>query len=620
MLSNNLVLTRRQLIKLGLLAAVAPRSLLSARAPWTFAVFSDTHYGVAGTYEKNEVLLREIAALNPDFAFDVGDLTERAWPEEFDQATRAFSAVPYKVHVAPGNHDVRWAPGGPLMFNQRIGPTRQLIKHRDAAFLLLDSTVPLSHFGHIGGPQERWIAEQLRTIDPSTPLFVFFHHPMGRASGIDDDFRLARVLAPYNTKVIFTAHGHSDLLWDWNGITATMNKGLYQGSYQFVTVDPDAGVIRIQRRTTEKPALTPLTEVPIAPVRRPVVMTASPARETAPSGALRKAWEQPLGGGVMSELVLHDDTLYVSGMDGALYAFAARDGRLRWQAKTDGYLHSTPTITGKSVIVGSADGHVYAFTRSNGKQQWRVPTGGPVYGSAAIANGIAAIPSGDGVVYGIDVRNGAVRWRYTLEPGPSAFAQSPVVTDGQRFYVGAWDQNVYALDVRTGKEAWRYRASERGFYYSAAIARPALHRGRLFIPSNDNTLHCVDTQSGAAVWKQQAPADKFGYSSPVHADGRIYIGSLGDKGQVHCLDAASGQFMWTTATGATIYESSPVVAGNYVAIGSVNGTLSLLRRSDGIVAGTYRFPTGLFLSTPAASRRRVFAATFAETVVALDIV
>jgi hypothetical protein len=80
-LLNNLILTRRQLLKLGLLTAVAPRTLFaSTRAPWSFAVFSDTHYGVAGTYEKNEALLREIAALAPEFAVDAGDLTERAWP------------------------------------------------------------------------------------------------------------------------------------------------------------------------------------------------------------------------------------------------------------------------------------------------------------------------------------------------------------------------------------------------------------------------------------------------------------------------------------------------------------------------------------------------------------
>lgn len=614
-----MLLTRRQLIKLGLLSALVPRGLLAGRTPWSFAVFSDTHYGVAGTYEKNEVLLREIAALNPAFAFDVGDLTERAWPEEFDQATRAFSALPYKVHVAPGNHDVRWAPGGPLMFNQRIGPTRQLIQHGGCAFLVLDSTVPLSHFGHIGGPQERWIEEQLRTIDKSTPLFVFFHHPMGRASGIDDEFRLARVLAPYNTKVVFTAHGHADLLWQWNGATATMNKGLYQGSYQLVTVDADAGVIRIQRRTAQKPSLTPLTEIPIAPPSRPALVVDPQADVAGPSGVLRKAWEQPLGGGVMSELLHHASRLYVSAMDGVLYAFAARDGRALWRAQTDGYLHSSPAIAGSNVMVGSADGSVYAFSRDHGRLRWRVPTKGPVYGSAGVAGNIAAIASGDGVIYGIDHRSGSIRWRYALDPGPSAFAQSPAVTDGKRFYIGAWDQNVYALDAGTGKEVWRYRATERGFYFSAAITRPAVSAGRLFVPSNDNTLHCIDTRTGTRLWKQQAPADKFGYSSPVIRAGRIYIGSLGDMGQVHCLDAATGRILWTTATGSTIYESSPALARDTLAIGSVNGLLSLLRLSDGVAVGNYRFPPGLFLSTAAATPNRVYAATFAEKVVAFEI-
>jgi outer membrane protein assembly factor BamB len=612
------VLSRRQIIKLGVLGAIAPRRIFSFADSWNFAVFSDTHYGIPGHIEKNEPLLREIAAASPAFAIDAGDLTERAWPFEFDQATRAFAGLPYKVHVTPGNHDVRWAPGGPLLFQERVGPTRQLIQHKGCAFLLLDSTVPLSHFGHIGGPQLRWIQQQMATVGPETPLFVFMHHPVGRPSGIDDDARLAEVLAPYNTKVMFTAHGHADLVWDWNGVTATMSKGLYQGSYQVATIDNDAGVLRLARRTTEKPALTTFAEIPLARRQRPAPAK-TPASATRAVGNVAEVWRRPLGGGVMSELIVHDGTLYVSCMDGALYAFNQRDGQLRWKAQTGGYLHSTPTIAGRNVIVGSADGSVYAFRGSNGTKQWQVETRGPVYGSAAVAQGVAAIASGDGVIYGLDAVTGRERWRYTLEPGPSAFAQSPAITDGHRFYIGAWDQHVYALDARSGKEAWRYRATERGFYFSAAIARAVIHDDRLIIPSNENTLHAIDTRNGNVVWKANAPGDKFGYSSPALANDRIYIGSLGDKGQVHCLNPATGAFIWTTATGETIYESSPAVAGNHLAIGSVSGLLSVLRTSDGAITGSYRFPAGLFLSTPVAHRNFIYAATFAEEVVALRV-
>ena len=618
----NAVLNRRELIKLGLLTLASPRSLLGSEEAWSFAVFSDTHFGVAGHAEKNQLLLQEIAGRNPDFAVLAGDLTERAWPVEFDDVTRAFAATSMKTHVAPGNHDVRWAPRGLTMFTERVGPPHQLFVHRGCAFLLLDSTVPLSHWGHIGGPQRRWITDELRKLDSGMPLFVFFHHPVGRASGIDDEALLFETLAPYNTKVVFTAHGHADLLWDWHGIPATMGKGLYQGTYQIAVVDETAGELRLLRRTAEAPEPALFTSVRLAPQPR---VHALPARPSAvpPVGsdlnALRPAWQQELGGGVMSHLLLHDRTLYVSAMDGVLYAFGAGTGEPRWQAKTGGYCFSSPVVSGNLVLLGSADGHVYAFDRANGNVRWRFATNGPVYGSAAVAKGVAAIASGDGVVYGLSVKEGALRWKFELARGPSSFAQSPAATDGRRIFIGAWDQNVYALDAATGRETWRYRATERGFYFSAAIARPAVANGKVFIPANENVLHAIDAVSGTRVWTRAAPGDKFGYSSPLVRDGRIYIGSLGDKGEVHCLRADTGDTLWQTATGSTIYESSPVLAGNLLAIGSVNGTLSLLRAADGVVLASHRFPPGLFVSTPAAERGRVYAATFAETVTAFDI-
>lgn len=617
----NAALSRRTLIKLGLIAWSTPRSLLASQDTWSFAVFSDTHFGVAGTEEKNRALLQEIALHAPDLAFNVGDLTERAWPQEFDEASRTFAPQPFKVHVVPGNHDVRWAPRGLTMFTERIGPPRQLIQHNGCAFLLLDSTVPLSHWGHVGGPQRRWIEAQLRGIDRALPLFVFLHHPVGRGSGVGDEATLFDAIAPYNTKVVFTGHGHSDLLWNWNGITTTMGKGLYQGTYQIAAVDQAAGEVRLLRRTEKEPRLVQFAALPLAAPARPFAVTAPktnpPIANT--SAALRPAWQRPLGGGVMSHLLLHDDTLYVSAMDGVLYALAARDGKQRWQAQTNGYCFSSPVVAGNSIVLGSADGNVYAFDRRNGKQRWRVATNGPVYGSAAIAKGVAAIASGDGVMYGIGVKDGKVRWRYGLQPGPSSFSQSPASTDGERIYFGAWDQNVYALNAATGAEVWRYRATDRGFYFSAAIAQPAVANGRVFIPANENVLHAIDAATGKMIWKQSAKGDKFGYSSPTIVSGRIFIGSLGDQGEVKCVSADTGEPIWTTATGATIYESSPAVADGRVAIGSVNGTLSLLRAEDGALLGQYRFPPGLFVSSPAAARGRVYAATFAEVVAAFDV-
>lgn len=616
-----LTLTRRELLRLGAAAVIAPHVLAPQRAQaWRFAVCSDTHFGVPDALETNRTLFAEMARHAPQLAIIAGDVTERAWQVEYDDLDVATSGLPFPVHGAPGNHDVRWAPLGLQAFTTRVGPPQRVILHGGCAFILLDSTVPLSHWGHIGGPQLRWLAEELEKVGRDTPVFVFLHHPTGRDPvAVSDENALLDVLAPYNLKVVFTGHGHSDLLWEWRGVTHTMGKGLYQGSYQIAEVDAGAGEVRLLRRTNEQPEPVQFATVPLARSARPVAQADRRTASPQTSGALREAWRQPLGGGVLSHLLLHDGTLYVSAMDGSVSAFDSRDGALRWRALTGGYCHSSPVVVGDALVVGSADGSVYCFSVDDGALRWRVATGGPVYASAAIARGIATIASGDGIVYGIGVDDGRVRWRWRMPPSETAFAQSPAATDGERVYIGAWDRHVYALDVATGREVWRYLATQRGFYYSPAIGAPALRDGRLYVPSNENTLHCLDTATGEAIWTVHSPGDRYGYSSPVLDGDRIYIGCIGENGEVRCLSAADGSEVWARATGSEIYDSSPAIAGDTLAIGSVDGTLWLVRKSDGVILGSYSFPPGHFLSTPAAEEGRVYAATLAEVLVGFEV-
>jgi outer membrane protein assembly factor BamB len=61
------------------------------------------------------------------------------------------------------------------------------------------------------------------------------------------------------------------------------------------------------------------------------------------------------------------------------------------------------------------------------------------------------------------------------------------------------------------------------------------------------------------------------------------------------------------------------VSGDRLAIGSVNGTLWILDTRDGRIVTSHRFAPGHFLSTPATAQGRVYAATFAESIVALDL-
>lgn len=677
--------TRRDLFRAGGALALAPAIAQAERwlpknDSFSFAYFSDTHVSLKGNLKENAAMLAEIRKLPFDFAINGGDVTDYGWVGEYENYWNLVKDLPFDVHHVPGNHDVRWSPLGPKAYREGTrDPMFSSFNHKGVHFALLDSTVPLSHYGHYESAMLRWLEADLKRVGREMPVIIVTHHWVGRdAAMIDNEAALLKILAPYNVKIILNGHGHSDLLWTWDGIPNTMNKGLYQGSWQRLDIDREKGEIRLARSTTQTPELTPLLTVPLtlprdrqplwaipADLKPGTVLTpAVPAAKeyrwddgawepipttgivadlaggthtlalranlqtyfyagqthvSGPAGVLNKRWETKLPGGVMSHLRLHEGMLFVSCMDGSLVALDKRTGQPRWTVKTGDYCHSSPTVAGDLVLVGSADGSLYAFDRTGGRPRWRFRTGGPVYASAAVSGDLAVFGSGDGLVYGVDLKSGKERWRYTIPKGNTSFVQSPATTDGERFYLGAWDKNLYAFS-RGGDLLWRRDCvGERSWAYSPAIGGPAVSSNLVVVPANGNNLCAFDPKSGEPLWNVTSPGDKYGYSSPTLSGDRIVIGCLGSKGEIRCLSAKTGDILWTAETGSTIYDSSPSESNGVVAIGSVSGLLTALSLTDGKILGAYRLPTGHFLASPVSERGAVYAASYSDRVLAFGV-
>jgi outer membrane protein assembly factor BamB len=660
--------TRRDLLLAGAGTALLPlSSLAKAFAPeegFSFAFFSDTHVGLKSNIEENRQMLAEIAAWKPDFAINGGDVTDYGWVEEYRNYRALIDPLPFQVVHNPGNHDVRWSPLGPKAFREGTrGPLYRSFDHKGVHFAILDSTVPLSHYGHFESEMLRWLADDLKTAGRRTPVIIATHHWVGREKLVtDNEQALMRVIEPYNVKLILNGHGHSDLLWTWDGLVNTMNKGLYQFSWERVDVDRAKNEVRLSRRAGKSSVPRLLTSVPLDPSRekREIYAIGAPGTElrigegtwvanTAealaklPPGDYRpllrkdantylsgpehhvegtgpkEIWRTPLSGGVMSHLLLHNGVLYVSAMDGSVRAVDPKTGKPRWTAKTKGYCHSSPATNGQLVVVGSADNRVHGFDAKTGKERWYYETGGPVYASAALAADLAIIASGDGQVYGLDLATGKERWRYRLPVSNTSFIQSPAATDGERVYLGAWDRFLYVLDAKTGAFLWKAQCTEKSFAYSPAIGQPVLGENKVFVPSNDNQLHAFDAKTGEKLWATVGTGDKFGYPSPAYADGVVYAGGLGDNGHVYAVAAKTGEILWRATTGAGIYDSGAVVGPDFIATGSVCGLLSILARKDGAIRSQRQLPPGHFLSTCAVDGNRVYAATFNDLLMAFEV-
>lgn len=677
-------LSRRQVLKIGGALALSPllrySKFLSQGESTKYAFFSDTHLSVKTNVDITRQLLAEMAKLgDPQLAVNIGDVTEYGWSKEYASAKAVFDEPKFRTLQTVGNHDVRWSPLGIQAFEQGFGVKPYMSTDLGQAHLVvLDSTVPLSHWGHFESAQLRWLEADLKKVGRTRPIFLFFHHPVGIDTFyVGNEEELRKVLEPFNVKILHTGHGHSDKVWEWDQMTCTMLKGLYQGSYG--TVEIVGRDIYVYRRTKESEKLTELTTIPLAPrrdkrplwaVKQNVVKLEEPLKgnfsrameyrwndskwqplsgdlvETKDiragygllslraaegqvqssfeipisnsSGKLKELWRTKLSGGVMSHLRYENGKVYASAMDGSMNVLDASNGKLVWKAKAEQYCHSTPCITDKLVIVGSADSYVYAFDKASGKPAWKVKTEGPVYASAAVAEGIACIASGDGKFYGIDVLTGSPKWTYDMPESNTRFAQSVACTDGKQFYIGAWDSYLYAISL-DGKMVWRQPCFPRTFAWSPAIGSPCVDGGFVYVPANGNGLFCFNAETGEQNWMVSSKTDKYGHSGPAIAGDKIVVGGLGDLGELLCVSRTDGALQWSAKTGSVIYDSSPCVGDGFAAIGSVCGVLSVVSLADGQIIDQFRLPTGHFLSSPAAEGKRIFAASLSDYVVGLEV-
>jgi len=203
------------------------------------------------------------------------------------------------------------------------------------------------------------------------------------------------------------------------------------------------------------------------------------------------------------------------------------------------------------------------------------------------------------------------KWKYTTN---MAVTSSPAVVDG-RVYIGSHDQNLYCLDAYTGSLIWKFPTEFR------VMSSPAVVGGRVYTGADDGYIYCLDAKTGEQKWKVNlyggnVPPILFmaiwqARSSPVVIGDRLWVGAL--DGKVYCLNTQNGNVVWTYQTGGPI-GGSPTVSGGVVYIASTdryvyaldaaNGNFKWRTESPGRVAIGIEH---LFLfGTPAVAEGKVF--------------
>jgi outer membrane protein assembly factor BamB len=279
-----------------------------------------------------------------------------------------------------------------------------------------------------------------------------------------------------------------------------------------------------------------------------------------------------------------NDVVYATTLEGQVYALndLGPDGvSTRWISTVGGErgfrgAYNAPAV-GRYLYVSGIDGYLYAFDPPAGggpvETAWRQPQietedTTPLVGSPGLdeAGGIVAVGSEDGGLYAYNALTGeGLRWSPFRTEGE--IWSTPLLRNGVAYF-GSQDGNVYAVSLNTGALVWQFETG------GAVVATPLIHKNLLIVGSFDRQLYALGLNDGQVRWQHEA--DNWWWATPV-ASGRAIFAPSTD-GKLYALDE-NGVLLWTHNMGDPIV-SSPVLLERGLVVATVEGKVSVLRATE----------------------------------------
>lgn len=227
-------------------------------------------------------------------------------------------------------------------------------------------------------------------------------------------------------------------------------------------------------------------------------------------------------------------------------------------------------------------------------------------------------------VTGLDKQTGATVWKtnrsvaWNDENAPGPYAKdgdlrkahgTPLIANvggkPQLLSVGA--KASYGYDPRTGREIWRVEYNDFSnaprplFDHGIAYIVTGFTKKELWAVKTDGLGNVTDTH---VAWKLNKNVPK--YASPLLVDGLIYLAA--DESFVTCVEAATGQMVWTERVGGK-YAASPIYADGRMYFFSQDGTTTVLKPGRSLeILATNKLDGG-FMASPAADGKAFYLRT-----------
>jgi len=282
----------------------------------------------------------------------------------------------------------------------------------------------------------------------------------------------------------------------------------------------------------------------------------------------RVEYKKNFKGGFSASPVVAGGRIFLPELEsgGRLVAFDRATREIAWTVDA-GDLAAGPVVDGNRIYTASSLGQIMAWT-ADGVEIWRTELETRVTARPALLGAVLVVASSDGRVHAVDTADGTLE--NVADPGAGPIWGDPVVLplEGPGVTVVYATLGGQVLELGPDLTIIRQRSFPSRFF-----AGPAPSGDRLYLAGHEGAIWCYDWERDAIDWRLDLE-DATVRMAPAIGEGYLAVGDL--QGTLSIIDRARGVSEWTTRLDGAL-TSTPVFRGNQLFAMSEQGSLYAFR-------------------------------------------
>ena len=288
-----------------------------------------------------------------------------------------------------------------------------------------------------------------------------------------------------------------------------------------------------------------------------------------------------------SRLQLDTDNgvIFAIDPDGQVSAYKGKE-RL-WKSKiTKQELTAGVEAAEGIVVVGNRKGQLFALDQATGSQKWSAKLSGAILSPSLIQSGRVITIANDGTVFAHDAVTGQQVWAYKLPNVQFSLRgqPAPVRLDDRTILVASANAYVYALDVISGVPRFQRRVaiSEGRSDIQRLIdivGDPVVAGQYLVTTSFQGQVTVTDLATQRVVWSEDASST----NRPEVSGDKVFVSTV--DGKLNAYSLSTGQLAWQNEELLNRQLSNPVMLGQSLVVGDMDGVIHLLDPASGKLVG-----------------------------------